>query len=75
MIRIGLYVSAAAVRVRWHTRTRTIAWPQIASVDVAPAQILGMPTAQHAIWLTLTGGQRVETPVQRRASGSLFEWR
>lgn len=75
MMRTGLYTGQVAVRIRGPFRTRTVAWSQIAGVDAAPALVLGAPTARKAIWLTLTDGRRVETPVQRRIGRLAFGWR
>jgi len=41
-------------------------------VDARPARILGSPTARPAVWFTLTGGRRIETPIQRRTGWSTW---
>ena len=67
LMRTGLYTSDTGIRVRWLLRTRTYAWSRLRAIDVAPAVLLGAPTSRAAIWLELVDGDRVETPVQRRA--------
>jgi hypothetical protein len=63
MMRIGIYVSDAGVRIRTTLRTRSVSWSDVAAVDLAPAT-LGAEV--DAVWLRLAGGGHIETPVSRR---------
>ena len=62
--RVGIYVSADALRIRHLLRTRTLRWSQIDQVTSRPALMLGRPTVRHAIWVLPREGRPVETPVQ-----------
>lgn len=60
-MRVGLYVSAGAVRIRSLTRTRTVPWPAVDRVEV-----VGGPAAlRDRIRLVLADGTVLDTPVQR----------
>jgi hypothetical protein len=66
LIRVGLYVSETAIRIRGPLRTQTLAWSQVSGIELAPGTLFGVPTAREGIWIITTDGRRVESPVQRR---------
>lgn len=61
----GLYANDRALRIRGMIATRTVAWADIATIDTDPARLLGMDLDRQALWITLTDGTAIETPVQR----------
>lgn len=67
LCRRGLYLGAEGIRLRGLFGSRIVAWPEIATVDAAPAEFLGIPSdVERSIWVTLRDGTRIEAPVQRR---------
>jgi hypothetical protein len=60
LARIGLVVSEIGVRVRWLYRTRTFSWDRVRRFHTA-RDIL----APARLWIELTDGTRVRTPIQR----------
>ncbi|HEX6684685.1 MAG TPA: hypothetical protein VF062_17910 [Candidatus Limnocylindrales bacterium] len=68
MYRTGIYVSDKAVRIVHPWRNRVVAWSDVAQISSQPAMLGGWATVRVAIFLRLTNGTKVETPVQRHAS-------
>jgi hypothetical protein len=58
--RIGLVISDVGVRIRWIHRTRTFGWGQVERFYTA-RDIL----APARLWIELTDGSQVRTPIQR----------
>jgi hypothetical protein len=62
LYRMDLYVSEQGVRQRGFRRTRTWSWPEIQEFRLKPMaglKVLG----GYAIWIRLTDGSEIETPV------------
>lgn len=57
--RIGLAISDAAVRVRWLLRTRTFGWNQVGRFHTARDILV-----PGRLWIELTDGIQVRTPIQ-----------
>lgn len=60
LARTGLVISDAGVRVRWLHRTRTFSWNRVERFHTA-RDIL----APGRLWIELTDGIQVRTPIQR----------
>lgn len=63
MLRTGLYVSDAGVRVLTTFRTTTVPWQEVAEVETVQGVELGVP--KEIIRLRLANGEQLDTPVQR----------
>jgi len=67
--RTGVYASERGVRVAYPWWNRTIPWQDIAGFTGDHRAMLGnWATARNAIYIKLTDGRLVQTPVQRRVS-------
>jgi len=60
LARIGLVISDVGIRTRWLFRTRTFGWDQVERFHTA-RDIL----APGRLWIELTDGIHVRTPIQR----------
>lgn len=60
LARTGLVVSDAGVRIRWVHRTRTFTWDWVLRFYTAPDILV-----PGRLWIELTDGTRVRTPIQR----------
>jgi hypothetical protein len=68
LVRLGVYVSDAGVRVRNCWWTHTLRWSEVAVVEAVPAGPLG----RESVRITTRDGRVVRTPVRR---GSPGPWR
>jgi hypothetical protein len=64
--RTGIYVSDQAVLIVYPWRSRIVPWSDVAAVNTRQAMLSSWTTVRDAIFLKLTDGNDVETPVQRR---------
>lgn len=68
----GLYVGPGGVRIRRVLSTRTVEWSRVGAFFIAPGAFLGGEGGRHAIWLQTTDGEKIATPIHRRADGLVF---
>jgi hypothetical protein len=68
LYRTGIYISGQAVRIVHPWRNQVIAWSDVKQISSQPAMFGGLATARVAIFLKLTNGKKIETPIQRKAS-------
>lgn len=62
---VGLYIGDTGVKVRTMWRSRMVPWPRVARAWAGPAT--GYDAT--AIWISVTTGADVETPIWRRSHG------
>lgn len=61
--RTALVINRSGARVRWLWRTRTVRWEQVRGFHTGPDWLV-----PERLWLQLSDGTKVRTPVRRRCA-------
>jgi hypothetical protein len=65
---IALYSTRKTLTIRSMTRTRRLAWSDVADVRSIAGKGYGLPAGRFTLWLRLRTGEKVRLPIQRRTT-------